>query len=43
LYVPACPGTPTGTPTTYGGTVPLVYNTSGLQLYAYSGGSWQVV
>jgi hypothetical protein len=41
LYIPTCAGTPTGTPTSKTGRVPLIYDTSSANLYVYSGGSWQ--
>ena len=41
LYVPSCAGTPTGTPTTYTGRVPIVVDTTNNKLYFYSGGSWR--
>lgn len=41
LYVPSCAGTPTGTPTTYTGTVPIVVDSTNNKLYFYSGGSWR--
>lgn len=40
LYIPGCAGTPTGTPTTYTGRVPLVADTTNNKIYAYLGGSW---
>jgi hypothetical protein len=40
LYVTGCAGTPTGTPTTQTGRVPLVVDTTNNKLYFYSGGSW---
>ena len=41
LYVPGCAGTPTGTPTTYTGRVPIVVDTTNNKLYFYSGGQWR--
>ncbi len=41
LYVPGCAGTPTGTPTTYAGRVPVVVDTTNHKLYFYSGGAWR--
>jgi hypothetical protein len=41
LYVPSCAGTPTGTPTTYTGRVPIVVDTTNHKLYFYSGGTWR--
>ncbi|HTG45368.1 MAG TPA: hypothetical protein VK633_12630 [Verrucomicrobiae bacterium] len=42
LYIPSMNGAPTGTPTTYGGTVPLVYDTANNQLCLYNG-AWKKV
>ncbi len=39
LYIPTCAGTPTGTPTTVTGFVPLVYDTTNNQFWIYNG-SW---
>jgi len=39
LYIPSCAGTPTGTPTTKTGRVPLVYDSTNHILYLYDG-SW---
>jgi hypothetical protein len=41
LYIPSCAGTPTGTPTTQTGTVPLVWDSTNSKLYVYSGGAWK--
>jgi hypothetical protein len=38
LYIPTCAGTPTGTPTTYTGMVPLVYDTTNHQFWIYDSG-----
>lgn len=40
IYLPTCAGTPTGVPTTFTGTVPIVYDTTGGKLYTRVGGSW---
>ena len=40
LYVTGCAGTPTGTPTSKTGRVPIVVDTTNNKLYFYSGGSW---
>jgi hypothetical protein len=40
-YLPTCAGTPTGTPTAYTGTVPVVVDSTNQRLYAYSGGAWR--
>lgn len=39
LYIPTCAGTPTGTPTSKTGTVPIVFDTTNNKLYIYDG-SW---
>lgn len=39
-YIPTCAGTPTGTPTTQTGAVPLVYDTTNNQLWIYAG-AWK--
>jgi hypothetical protein len=41
LYVPSCAGTPTGTPTTFTGRVPIVVDATNNKLYFYSGGQWR--
>jgi hypothetical protein len=43
LYIPAFNGTPSGAPTNYGNPVPIIYSLSDFELYAYAGGSWQVI
>jgi hypothetical protein len=40
LYVPTCAGTPTGTPTTFTGSAPLIVDTTNHKLYFYDG-SWR--
>lgn len=40
LYIPTCPGVPTGTPTTKTGLAPLVVDSTNNKLYVYVGGSW---
>lgn len=35
LYIPTCAGTPTGTPTTQTGTVPMIFDTTNDILYIY--------
>lgn len=40
LYLPTCAGTPTGTPTTYGGRIPMVIDSSNHKAYIYSGATW---
>jgi hypothetical protein len=39
-YIPACAGTPTGTPTSVTGAVPIVYDTTGHKLWVYRAGAW---
>lgn len=39
-YVPACAGIPTGVPTAFTGTIPMVADSTNNKLYIYSGGSW---
>jgi len=41
LYVPSCPGVPTGTPKTLNGVVPIIVDTSDNRFYFYSGGAWR--
>jgi hypothetical protein len=41
LYVPTCAGVPTGVPTTYTGTAPIVIDTTNNRLYFFSGGAWR--
>lgn len=43
LYASSCAGTPTGAPTGYTGTVPLVLDTTGSKLWARIGGTWKSV
>lgn len=38
IYIPTCAGTPTGTPTTFTGRVPLVYDTTNHQFWIYDSG-----
>ena len=42
LYLPSCAGTPAGTPTAKTGTVPLVFDTTHNQIWAYNG-AWKAV
>lgn len=39
LYIPSCPGAPTGTPTTQSGRNPLIVDSTNSKLYFYAG-SW---
>ncbi len=47
LYIPKCAGTPTGVPafTPSGGTdfIPMVFDTSGVKIWFYTGGAWKGV
>lgn len=38
LYIPTCPGAPTGVPTSKTGLGPLVYDSTNNKLYFYNGG-----
>jgi len=38
LYIPSCAGTPTGTPTTFTGRIPLIYDSTNDFLYVYRSG-----
>lgn len=40
LYLPSCAGTPTGTPTSYSGRIPVVYDSAAKRLYLRDGASW---
>lgn len=40
-YVSSCAGTPTGTPTTYTGMVPIVVDSTNNKLYFYTNGAWR--
>ncbi len=42
LYIPSCNGTPIGTPVSFTGRVPMVYDTSVNKFYIYNGG-WKGV
>lgn len=41
IYVPACAGTPTGTPTAVTGMVPIVVDSTNNKLYFFSNGAWR--
>ena len=38
VYIPTCAGTPTGTPTSVTGMVPMIYDSTNHKLYVYDGG-----
>ncbi len=38
LYIPTCAGTPSGTPTTYTGRIPMIYDTSANVFWFYASG-----
>jgi hypothetical protein len=38
LYISTCAGTPTGTPTTFTGRVPMIYDTTNNKFYIYNSG-----
>lgn len=38
LYIPTCAGTPTGTPTSQSGRVPMIYDTTNHQFWFYDSG-----
>jgi len=42
-YLPTCAGTPTGVPTAYTGYVPMIFDTTGVKLWIYTGGAWKGV
>lgn len=42
LYIPSCAGTPTGTPTSYSGRIPMVYDTAANKIWFYNG-TWRGV
>lgn len=42
-YIPVMAGTPTGVPTAKTGYVPIVFDSTGLKLWVYIGGSWKGV
>jgi hypothetical protein len=43
LYIPACAGIPTGTPTAKTGLAPMVVDSTNNKLYVYIGGAWRVM
>jgi hypothetical protein len=43
FYADSCAGTPSGTPTTKSGRIPVVIDSSNSKLYAYIGGAWKSV
>lgn len=42
-YLSSCAGTPTGTPVTVTGSVPMIVDTSGSKIWVYFAGSWKGV
>jgi hypothetical protein len=38
VYIPTCAGTPTGTPTSVTGMMPMIYDSTNHKLYVYDGG-----
>jgi hypothetical protein len=43
LYIPSMPGSPTGTPVTKDGLLPLVIDSTNNRLLFYSSGAWRAV
>jgi len=44
LTIPSCAGTPTGVPTSIPtGQIPMVFDTTGVKLWLYTGGAWKGV
>lgn len=43
LYIPSMPGTPTGTPVTKDGLLPIVIDSLNNRLLFYSNGAWRAV
>lgn len=43
LYIPTCAGTPTGVPTAFTGRVPMIFDTTGVKFWIYTGGAWKGV
>lgn len=43
LYIPSCPGVPTGVPLAYAGRAAMVYNSTANTLYVNDGGGWVLV
>jgi len=41
LYITTSAGTPTGTPTSFTGRVPLIFDTTNSQFWIFTGGSWK--
>jgi hypothetical protein len=41
FYAPSMPGNPTGVPTSYGGRLPIIYDSQHDLLYAYTTGGWK--
>jgi hypothetical protein len=43
VYIPSVAGTPTGVPTAFAGNVPMIFDTTGVKLWIYTGGAWKGV
>lgn len=43
LHIPVCAGTPTGVPTGITGYVPMIFDSTNLYIYVYTGGAWKKV
>jgi|ERR1043165_1100774 hypothetical protein len=41
IYIPSCPGVPTGVPVSVTGACPVVVDSTDNRLYFYSGGAWR--
>lgn len=41
VYIPTCPGQPTGSPTAYTGRSPIIVDTLNDRIWAYTGTSWK--
>lgn len=42
-HLPSCAGAPSGTPTTYSGNIPVVYDSTNDRLRAFNAGNWATV
>ena len=43
IHMPTCDGVPTGTPQSYQGKTPMIFDKANRKLYAYENGIWEVV